>query len=175
MRTIVLTAELVANVRKLPRFRALANALLASYETIVSNLQGYADILPMMRGYNSLWSLFRYSVSLAYEAHSIESSKQGSKAATLKYIQALAVLELILSEYRYANPEKAAIGDLLQCYYFVDNKGDKLFALEHPIIQGFTVQSVLKLQPLRPHELAYVKSLHAELLARCHTARQISQ
>ena len=55
-----LKKELINKLRLLPDFKEASNKLIENYETIISNIVGYADILEFMNNYNTKIGLFKY-------------------------------------------------------------------------------------------------------------------
>ncbi len=162
---VPVTPELVVAVQSQPGFAAMAHSLLELYDTIVSNLVGYADLLPFMQSYNSLWSLFRYCVTIGYEAQALEQSE-----AETKYVEGLFVIELILSEH-YSSP-----GDIshhsdknYQDYFFVNERDERVLECSEVgevLKQQYDVRDMLRIRKMGGKELEYAKQIRDEFRAK---------
>eukprot|EP01022_Parablepharisma_sp_SALTPOND_P016748 TRINITY_DN2528_c2_g1_i1.p1 TRINITY_DN2528_c2_g1~~TRINITY_DN2528_c2_g1_i1.p1 ORF type:complete len:541 (+),score=91.05 TRINITY_DN2528_c2_g1_i1:1279-2901(+) len=158
-----LTEILLENVKTSDKYKEIAGKLLKRYETIISNLVGYADALPFMKNYNSKVSLFKYAISLAHEASVLESSSKGNEKAALKYSQAELVIDLILRDVFEKENINFMETDALK--YEVMNE-DKNKRWESEGLNN-EVESTLSVSLVSEAEIRYIRKIKHELYNKC--------
>ena len=164
-RMIELSPELIHTVQCLERYKEVSKNLLEKYETIISNLVGYADLVTMMKSYNSKVSLFKYAISLAHEASVLESSSKGDVKAKMKYSQALLVINLILKkQYDSRLKERGyPISEERLEYVIIDEQGKQVS--ENSELET-EVEDVLRIHPLKENEAVYMYKIRRELYSK---------
>ncbi len=170
-RVVALTPELIKKAQVSAEYKVLCQSLLSEYETIISNLVGYSDVLSMMTNYRSKLNLFKYSIALAQEGSVMEAtSKDAGMKALARYSEARLVLELIVREDAklYSKEILHLAEDESQLEYAIlgpDGKpADSDFELRGKDVR---VGDVLRLEPLKAPEVLYLRGLRRELDERC--------
>lgn len=168
-----LTKDLIGKIQRHPNFPLIASGLLEQYETIVSNLLGYAEILRMMKNYSSFSSLFKYSMAIAHEAYILEQSQKATDCYSRKYLQSISVIDLILTEvYSQAVGNVYLTGKDFTDFFFVDDNEQNIFNNEYLISQDITIKNVMNIRPVSIYELKYLMQIRNELKESYNMVKQ---
>ncbi len=172
-RRILVSPALVQRVQRDPRFCAtIVDRLLEEYETVVSNLVGYADVITLMQRYDSLCNLFKYAIALGGEAHMFETAQKVPDKAIQKYVQSWLVLELILTECYHQDATCMYQSDAEhRDSYFVDEKDRILFNGDMSGALGKNSASdadeILRIKKATVAKIEYIRKLRNEIKRHC--------
>ena len=167
-----LKKEVINKLRLLPDFKEASNKLIENYETIISNIVGYADILEFMNNYNTKIGLFKYGLSLAHEGEIFENSSNDSTKIKEKYLQALIIFDLILKTHHELTKKKyKPMQFKLLNYELIDEHGRPIGG-NNDLDEN--VNSALKFNPLSKKELEYMEKIMKELESRLENNISIS-
>ena len=163
---IPLTQSIIHRVQRNENFKAQVDNLIAEYETIVNNLVGYAEIVPLMTKYDSLWNLFKYTIALGHEGSVYELDQKDKKGAGMKYFQSFLMIELILSEIYNSdkNQKYKSDPDCRDCI-MIDENGN--MAGQQYTGKNVEVEKTLKIKEIDDIKINYLRKLRNELKARC--------
>ena len=159
--SIQLSKSLIHRVQRNEMFEAYVDKLIREYETIVSNLVGYAEVVTLMSNYNSLYNLFKYSIALGHEGDLSQHNQKDINTASMKYFQALLILELILSEIYVADKMYKVDNDCL-----IVNEEGKLAGQQYRG-KNIKVEELLSIKGVEGSKVEYLRKLRNELKARC--------
>lgn len=166
-RRIQLTNDLILKIQAYPKFKSIMDPFIESYETIISNLLGYAQILNIMSKYDSAMSLFRYSIMLGNEATILETQQKDFPKASHKYLQSLLIIELILSEnYQQDKTFLHKMDKNYKDYSFVDKNDELLFNNSEFKAKKTDIEAILQVKHLNLEKTKYLMGIRNELKAK---------
>ena len=95
---IVLDTELLSQIEKLERYKALSSKLLTTYISLTTQLEEFAYITPEINTVSSTNGLLKYAAAVAKDA-ALKECVYDYNQSFLKYKYAICIIESIMSEH----------------------------------------------------------------------------